>query len=227
MSQVGRLDRKYWLAAAGYRHSSFISWPRGKPGDLVERLVVKLQQEIERETPIHGLPDSVFLDKQGIGLGEDWYRRMASALCQSITLIAVCGPEYYESEYCGREWGGMEALAARRLGNLKIAILPLVWHPARASGGTGFVQNESLPSQVECLNWRDFSRLRLRRPNVEASAEFDYLVRDIVSRIDHTATALLERNASNGDCHQFELPRESAFREFRQAAQQYPFTGQT
>jgi len=222
---VGQLDRVHWLAAAGYRHSSFISWPRGKPGDLVERLAVKLKEEIEREAPIHGLPDSVFLDKD-IGTGEDWNRRIATAICQSITLIAVCAPKYYLSDYCGREWGGMEALAAQRLGNVKIAILPLVWQPARAPGGSGFVQSEMLPPQVKCLNWKDFSHLRLRRPNVEESDEFDDFARGIVSRIDQAATELVKQNAYTGDCDHFELPEESAFREFSQAAQQYPFTRQ-
>jgi hypothetical protein len=227
MGQLGRLDRKFWLEAAGYRYSAFLSWPRGTSGDLVERLAVKLQQEIQRQVSIHGLPDSVFLDTQHIGLGEAWYRRIATAICRSITLIAVCGPEYYCSEYCGKEWGGMETLAAQRLGDLKIAILPLIWQSARAPGGIGLFQDEKLPPQVDCLNWRDFSRLRLRRPNVEESDEFDDFVREIVSRIDLAAAALFERNARTGDCDHFELPKESAFREFNQAAQQYPFTRQT
>ena len=121
----------------------------------------------------------------------------------------------------------METLAARRLGDLKIAILPLGWHPARAPGGVGLIQSETLPPQVRGLNWRDFSRLRLRRSNMEQSDEFDDFARDIVSRIDQAATALLNQNAHAGDCEHFELPKESAFREFRQAAQQYPFTRQT
>jgi hypothetical protein len=227
MSEANRLERQHWLKNAGYRYSGFISWPRrpiGTDNTKVRRLVEKLQKGVQDVAPLHGLPPAVFLDSEAIDPGEDWHRRIATAICGTISFIAVCGPEYYESIFCGREWAGMEQLSLRRLAGQRIAILPLVWQPARSQGATGLLQDEAMPPQVSRLQHRDFSRLRLHRPDVEETDEFNDFVQEIVSRIDHAATALLDQGAHAEDCDHFEIPAESAFRDFTQAAQRYPLT---
>src|SRR5579872_5206369 len=131
MEPVPQLAVKIWLEKAGFKHACFISWP-SRSGAKVEKLVNKLKKAIMEEAPEYGLPACVFSDSD-IPTGSEWEREMTRALCESIALIAICGPDYYESDWCGREWAGMAMLAAGRLGATGGAILPLVFQPVRSN----------------------------------------------------------------------------------------------
>jgi len=43
MAPVNRVDRLRWLEAAGYRYSTFISWPRSKAGSADAEFMRKLR----------------------------------------------------------------------------------------------------------------------------------------------------------------------------------------
>ena len=220
MGTVNQLERKMWLQAAGYRHACFISWPR-KSSQRLQSFVLKLKQAIEDDAQLYGLPDSVFSDHQ-IPHGSQWEQALSHELCGSISMVALCGPYYYESEYCGREWSGAARLGEARLGKGKASILPLVWKPLRSDSVEGLVQVEVLPPEVQRLQCVDLSRIKLRSPAVEESDDFNDIVEGITNRIDEISRDLLQRK-SRADCDSFEIPKDSAFQQYKQAAQQFPF----
>jgi len=222
MYPIDQLALKIWIEKAGFRHSCFISWP-SRSGPKVKKLVAKLKQAIEEEAPTYGLPASVFSDAD-IPTGTSWEAKMSRALCESIAMIAICGPEYYNSDWCGREWAGMLLLAQRRLGPDECAILPLVEQILRSSSTSGLMQLEILPPPVkkfQCI--ADLSQIRLRRRNYEESDEFDDIIRRATARICEIALQLAKRGSRAADCGSFVLPVESSFSGFRQAAQRFPF----
>src|SRR5579871_808824 len=161
MGKINRVERKKWLEKSGYEHSCFISWPRSHTGST-RRFLKKLRRSIIEEAVKRGLPKSAFVDFHEIQLGDPWLSKMSGALCRSISLIAICGPDYYESDYCGREWAGMEVLKARRAPDAP-SILPLGWQPLRSQVNAGLYQDEVVPKEVERLQVGDLSRLRLLR----------------------------------------------------------------
>jgi hypothetical protein len=218
---IHQLELKLWLANNKFHHACFISWP-SLGGPKIKRLVAKLEQAIEEDAPLYGLPPSAFSDRS-IPKGADWESTMSRALCESISMIAVLGPECYNSDWCGREWAGMLRLEESRLGSADRAILPLVFQPLRSDATAGLLQLEILPPPVKHLQCVDLSRIRLRRSNYEESDEFDDIIRNITARIADIALRLADLRASAVDCAGFVLPAESAFAEFKQAVQRYPF----
>jgi hypothetical protein len=213
---------KHWIeGAGGYRNTCFISWP-SRGGPKVRRLVEKLKQAIEEEAPEYGLPSSVFTASDIPG-GMDWESEISLALCQSIALVAVCGPEYYDSDWCGREWAAMLGLAKDRLGSSEPAILPLMLRPLRADSTKGLLQAEVLPNQVSRLQCWDLSRIRLRREDYEKTDEFADLVGGITRRIDEIARRFAERDLRAVLSADFVLPSQSAFSGYRQRAQIFPY----
>jgi hypothetical protein len=218
MAPVNRAERLRWLESAGYRYSTFISWPRSKAGNADAELMRKLRLALIDDAGRYLLPGDVFLDQAEIQVGEDWARRISEALSQSLTMVALCEPAYYGSEYCGREWAGMELLAASRFDGAESGILPLMGATGPQSPWPGLYQEDAIPRQVARLQGLNRSLVRSRRGDVEKSDEFDDLVRQIVARIDRMATQAMEKGRP-ADGGGFRLPAESAFADFAQAGQ--------
>ena len=214
-------DLKHWLERNQYRYCCFISWPTAG-GRKAELLVKRLKEAIIEEAPQRGLPAEVFTS-DSIPHGADWEPKMAEALCRSIAMVAICGPEYYDSQWCGREWAGMLDLAESRLGAEDPRILPLLMQPLRSAQTSGLVQVEQLPPPVERLHCgKDLSRLRLRSDRYHKTNEFDDIVSGIVDRIQEIARLLAERERA-ADCAGFHLPKESAFAGPLQQPEIFPF----
>jgi MinD-like ATPase involved in chromosome partitioning or flagellar assembly len=216
-TQVNRVDRQIWLETAGYRYSTFISWPRSNAGSADAELMRKLRLALIDEAKQKLLPGAVFLDQDEIEVGEDWSQRISEALSQSLTMVALCEPAYYGSEYCGREWAGMELLAASRFDGEASGILPLMGATGYESPWPGLFQEDAVPRQIALLQGLNRSRVRSRRADVEQSDEFDDLVRQIVARIDRIATQAQEKGRPAVTVGGFRLPSESAFADFAQA----------
>lgn len=216
-AQVHRGERQIWLETAGYRYSTFISWPRSNAGSADAEFMRKLRLALMDEARQKLLPGAVFLDQDEIHAGEDWSQRISAALSQSLTMVALCEPAYYGSEYCGREWAGMELLAASRFDGEASGILPLMGATGYESPWPGLFQEDAVPPQVARLDSLNRSRVRSRRANVEQSDEFDDLVRQIVARIDRMATQAWEKRRPAIAAGGFRLPAESAFADFAQA----------
>lgn len=113
MPGLREADLKGWLHGEGnYRYACFISWA-SRSGRHAEQAAHKLESKLYELLRLEGWCDgSVYLAKAQNEPGEDWYAAMTRALCDSVVLVAICAPEYYESEHCRREWAGMETLEA-------------------------------------------------------------------------------------------------------------------
>jgi len=221
MPSMNAVELKYSLAEQKFQHACFISWA-SLGGDQTKRLVEKLKQAVENNAPSYGLPSSVFCGED-IPTGADWQLTMSCALCASIAMIAVLEPEYYISDWCGREWSGMLQLEKSRLGSLDRTILPLLRRPLRSNATAGLLQLEVLPPPVQHLQCKDLSRIRLSVPNFEKSNAFGVIIDDLTKRIVDIGIRLADRRAGAMDCAGFILPTESTFAEFKQTAQRYPF----
>jgi hypothetical protein len=217
MAPVNRLERLSWLESAGYRYCTFISWPRSKAGSADAILMRKLRKALIDDAGQIALPGEVFLDQAEVKAGEDWSRRISEALSQSLTMVALCEPAYYGSEYCGREFAGMELLAASRFDGDVAGILPLMGMTGYERPWPGLFQEDEIPPQVARLQPLNRSLVRSRRRNFEASEKFDDLVREIVAWIDGVATQAWEKGHPAIDSGGFRLPAESAFADYAQA----------
>jgi hypothetical protein len=91
---------------------------------------------------VSGIHQPVFLDFRDLQPGCDWEHEIAEALCRSFTLVAFCGPDYYGSHFCSREWNSMDELANRRAGPKHGLILPVLVHPY-----------EHIPPEIRKVQW--------------------------------------------------------------------------
>jgi hypothetical protein len=98
-----------WLSSAGYRYHCFISWPHSPNPDL-KQWALSLKEGICRELAYHFNAPRIFLDEAEITGGADWERSLRTALCHSLSLVAVCAPIYFHPvhEWCGLEWAAMD-----------------------------------------------------------------------------------------------------------------------
>lgn len=92
----------------GYRYDVFVSYRRsGNVGEwvrthLVPTLTRALADELDTEPRL-------FLDTDGIEVGDRWPQRLEWALHRSRLLLAVWSPPYFTSRWCLAEWRTMVA----------------------------------------------------------------------------------------------------------------------
>src|SRR6185295_11253799 len=106
-----------WLLNAGYRYHCFISWPHIANDLYVTQCVRRVKAEIEQRLSLFNFSKpAVFIDETGIPGGAQWKRTLRSALCTSVTMVAICHPMYYhpQHEWCGLEWAAMALLGEQR-----------------------------------------------------------------------------------------------------------------
>src|SRR6267142_2689226 len=78
-----------------------------------------------------------FFDPGGMSNGGDWRPEVAEALRTSQTMVALISPQYFESEYAGKEWRLFENRRQLSNGHGSIekegaspsAIVPVIWIP--------------------------------------------------------------------------------------------------
>lgn len=152
---------------------------------------------------------TVFLDERELRPGVPWETEISQALCRSVCLIALCGPRYYESQYCGREFASMNYLGKRRLGARHGLILPVLLSDAEA------------PEEVKRLQSVRLSRQLTAPPsNISNLKWFRSLVEELSARALYAARALRDANCQP-ECEGFRL-RPRAFRGY-QPEWRYPF----
>ncbi len=191
-----------------FEHLCFISWPRAS-GDHVRRFVEACREEIETRCAPSGLRGTVFLDLS-MKKGVDWERTIARALCRSICMVSVCGPLYYESNWCRREWGSMDSLGRLRLGAEHDLIFPIVaW-------------DDDHPQEVKRLQPYDISRRLLNAGSrFRDSGWFRQVISELVDHIVTTANRLAVAEC-RPDCETFKLA-EPAFARRPDRSESLPF----
>jgi hypothetical protein len=109
----------------GFKHACFISYkhpPREASGpNFYQDFVRALRERIEYylQTKIR-----TYLDEDA-DPGTSYPTELSQSLCQSVCLIAVLTPDYFDSSWCKAEWEAMIKLEEKRLGKAGL-IIPVV-----------------------------------------------------------------------------------------------------
>lgn len=203
-----------WLKDAGYEYHCFISYPRIRNNDLVE-CAKRVQEAIENDLALSINNPSVFLDDSIPG-GTLWETKIVTALCRSLTMVALCAGIYYHPahRWCGLEWAAMDGLGKSRLpGSEFRTIIPLIVR-----------EESSTPEAVLKTQWIDISRLTLQGRRYYTTKEFRLRIREVVTQIERIAVAIASQQAKT-DCQQFKFPSTSAFSDWLSVKQAAPFYG--
>jgi hypothetical protein len=205
------------LADAGYRYHCFISYPRVRSKELL-KCARRVKEAIEGELSLTINQPAVFLDENIKG-GTDWELKLRQALCQSLTMVAICAPIYYHPahKWCGLEWAAMEGLNEKRLpGNELRTIIPIIFRRARENAPPPRVISK--PQQIDIS---DDSLL----PGFYSTSRFNKHIRGIVSHIEQVVDALVgnDSNMVRTDCAGFPFPLMSAFADCPEIEQAPPF----
>ncbi len=212
------LDIEQWLQNAGYGNHCFVSWPHTKSEVLLDcaRNIKKL---IEEYLAISIPNPRVFIDEEGIPVGDEWEKTLRHELCKSIVMVAICAPIYYDPshKWCGLEFAAMDILSQKRLvGEGMRAVIPIIIR---------IREDEPLPEAVSKLQYYDFSSILTVGKKFYKTPECRKMIIKIVNRIDEIASKLASRQA-NTDCENFQIPTESAFAGYQVKRQPYPFRSQ-
>jgi hypothetical protein len=205
------------LKEAGYKHHCFISYPR-VPNKEVVKFVRRVREAIRGELSLSVNNPSVFLD-ESIETGSRWKPTLKEALCQSLTMVAICAPIYYHPErpWCGLEWATMEELKRRRLPHHDElgTIIPIILREAQHQ-----------PKIVSDIQWINISNESLV-PGFYTSGKFNRLVRRIVNHIEKVSDVLVgdADNVVRTNCQDFQFPLRSAFEECQEVEPPAPFYG--
>jgi FxsC-like protein len=175
----------------------FLSYARGNDDPYVERFYEDLCDEVRVLVGERPSTEVGFLDRRSIRPGEMWSSRLIEALNRCETFIALCSPDYFLSEACGREW----EIFAQRSRNAReaagTALLPLMWLPQRRlppSAQAVHYVNDSFGDIYASSGLRQMLRLQRHRD--------DYL--DFVNR-------LAERIVQSADIDPLPPSYESSF----------------
>lgn len=96
-----------------FAHSCFISY-RHSDRERTRKFIAELVDALDDCTD-QTMPIGAFHDKGRLKAGFKFNLAITKALKESVCLIAVLSPEYFQSDYCRREYVGMvEIEAARR-----------------------------------------------------------------------------------------------------------------
>lgn len=187
-----------WLLKAGYKYHAFISWPHINDS-VVRRCASRLREVLVDRLSDNFYSPNVFIDERSIRPGEAWPSAIRSALCQSVTMIAVWSNMYFDQRHhwCGLEWATMQKLSALRLGG-DAAIIPV-----KAKDII------SIPPAASRIHYVDFTNATTRSRYFYTD-DFRNKV-DKIARQVHSIAETMHRNAAIAGCDTFTYPTASAF----------------
>lgn|GEM_PF-1812692 len=201
-----------WLKNAGYKHYSFISYP--KIHSEIAAFAVCVKKEIETQLAATVHKPHVFVDNVDIEAGSGWEDTLSTELCSSVAMVALCVSAYYRSahRWCGLEWAAMESLGTRRLrGHALRPIIPVMLRLERP-----------IPEAVLATQYVEMTAASLTWERYCNTLAFRRNVKQIVDYIGEVAEALALNQAVAGNCSAFAFPTQSAFVGWQPALQQYP-----
>ncbi len=182
------------------RYGCFFSYAHGRHA-LMNKFKTALADAVRCYLePYFDNEDELFIDTEQLGGGDDIDRRIARALCESVTMILIYTPKYEAHGYTRREYAAMQLLEAERSawypmpGHLIIPVI-MTMHPAK------------LPDQItQSSLYVDFSHFSMATDDLKSYPDFLPDIHKIVSRIaTHYQYQKMYMPASH-DCNQFVLP---------------------
>lgn len=182
------------------RHGCFFSYARGRHAlmnkfkeELAEAIRCYLEPHFDNE-------DELFMDTEQLGGGDDLDRKIARALCESVSMILIYTPKYEAHPYTRREFAAMQMLEAQRgrwyaLPSHLIIPVIMTRHPIE------------LPAQITKSGlYVDFSRYTMATPDLKSNPDFLPDIEKIVKRIAIQYQYQKMYTPAGHDCNQFMLP---------------------
>ncbi|NHZ92400.1 TIR domain-containing protein [Massilia sp. CCM 8733] len=182
------------------RYGCFFSYAHGRY-ELMNRFKASLSDAIRCYLePYFDNEDELFIDTEQLGGGDDLDRRIARALCESVTMILIYTPKYEAHGYTRREFAAMQAIEAERSqwyampSHLIIPVI-MTMHPAR------------LPPQIAASSFYvDFSHFTMATGDLKSHPDFLPDIKKIVERIVIHYQYQKKYTPAGHDCNQFVLP---------------------
>jgi hypothetical protein len=190
-----------------FKYSCFISYRHGQ-NQLAERIVNDLSTALANELELY-IGTEVYVDRERLKGGDFYNEELARALCQSICMIMVFTPRYFDlhSTYCAREFKAMEKLEEERLrvlerltGKRVGLIIPIVFRGA-----------DSLSSEIKAhRHYYDFGDFLLCDTEISKHPNYARKIKQLAKTIFdiYQIFSLLSEDPCSG-CEDFVLPAES------------------
>ena len=71
---------------------------------FLKKFVDELREEVLQRARRKLKPEEVaFFDTEGVQTGEEWVKKISTAVCNCKVCVAICSPVYEDSEFCGKE----------------------------------------------------------------------------------------------------------------------------
>ncbi|MFB9239120.1 TIR-like protein FxsC [Plantactinospora siamensis] len=175
----------------------FLSYARGDDDVFVEEFYRDLSREVRVRAGLDRGQEVGFVDMHSIELGAAWSERLVSALSTCRSFIALCGPRYFTSEACGREWHVFASRAERYerdTGQPSSALLPILWLPPRRMPEVASALQYDSDVLGEAYRKTGLRQLLRLQRNREAYIDF--------------VDALADRIVETADTHELPQPEE-------------------
>lgn len=181
------------------RYGCFFSYAHGRY-ELMNKFKSALSEAIRCYLePYFDSEDELFIDTEQLGGGDDIDRRIARAMCESVTMILIYTPKYEAHSYTRREYAAMQQLEFERSqwypmpSHLTIPVI-MTMHPGK------------LPPQITSSLYVDFSHFTMATTDLKSNPDFLPDIQKIVDRIVHHYQFQKKYTPAGHDCNQFVLP---------------------
>lgn len=108
----------------------FLSYARTPFGDDPNKWIVKLYRDLCSDiSQLTGSPSPGYMDQQRLAMGAEWPTDLTQALSTCRVFLPIYSPQYFNSEYCGKEWAIFSRRVERhaRGGPTPAVIIPAMW----------------------------------------------------------------------------------------------------
>lgn len=190
------------MAARGVRvalkYPCFVSYCHGY-GDEMREFVLQLVKKLNDQLDAF-FDEPLRIDMQRLEPGHRYNEALARDLCESVCLVAVLTPKYFQRPYCRRELEAMRTLERQRFGSRpphdRGLIIPVLWRGRR----------DDIPEPIRGhVQYCDLSAITSARKDIKGSRDFDLKARGIAQYIYDVYVAL-GGPAGKDDCGSFQLP---------------------
>ena len=199
------------------KFTCFISYPH-LDAELMTDFINELAEALRQSITLYLANAEIFVDLKRLKPGYVFDASIASALCQSLCLIAVYVPPYEERAYCLREFEGMERLEGVRKARLKLPelfdkgmIIPIVF------------RGKDLPSKItKRYQYFDLSRFTPGAQSLLKNRKYAVAIDEIAQYVAALSKAVAGTDVC-ADCDAYVLPAESDVAPWRQKPMESPF----
>jgi hypothetical protein len=182
------------------RHGCFFSYVHGRHAlmnkfkdELAEAIRCYLEPHLDDE-------DELFIDSEQLGGGDDLDRKIARAMCESVSMIMIYTPKYEMHSYTRREFAAMQAIERERS----------TWYPMPSQLIIPVIMTRhvhELPEQITGAGlYVDFSRYTMATPELKSNPDFLPDIEKIVKRIAIQYQYQKMYTPATHDCNQFAMP---------------------